>query len=125
MSYSTNAKLTQMTGTTLSSTIQDALILEADYEINSYLYAAGLTPPASDTTLEAASLKLSTALVMTRHRMDGTMPGSLNIGDFSMSDNLDGAISELRNGAKLLIDGYIAKTKAATYRATRIYKVNG
>lgn len=122
--YCTNAKLTQMTGTTLSSTIQDAMILEADYEINGWLYEAGITPPGSDTTLEAASLKLSTALVMTRHRMDGTQPGSLSIGEFSMSDNIDAAITSLREGAKSLVDSYIAKVKTASYRSTRIYKVN-
>jgi hypothetical protein len=125
MTYCTNAKLTQMTGTALSTTIQDALILEADYEINGWLYQAGLTPPASDTTLEVASLKLSTTLVMTRHRMDGTQPGSLSVGEFSMSDNIDAAIASLRDSARQLVDSYIAKVKTASYRSTRVYKVNG
>lgn len=125
MAYSTNAELTALTGTALSTTIQDAIIAQADREIDAMLYEAGLTPPASDTMLKGASLDMSIAGVMTRHRMDGTQPSSLTVGGVSSSDNIDAAIRELRAKAVGSVNAYISKTKAAARLSSRIYKVNG
>jgi hypothetical protein len=125
MSYCLYVEVASLTGTELAAATLDEIIAQADNEIDAQLYAAGLSPPGADSMLKAASLKLSTVGVMTRHRMDGTQPGSLSIGEFSMGDNIDAAIASLRDGAKQLVDNYIAKAKTATYRSTRIYKVNG
>lgn len=125
MAYTTNAKLTLLTGTALSTTIQDAILAQADREIDAKLYEAGLTPPGSDATLEAASLDLGIAGVFTRHRMDGTQPDSLRVGEVSSSDDIDAAITELKDRAMRLVDAYIAKAQAATRLSSRIYKVNG
>jgi hypothetical protein len=124
MAYSTNAELTLLTGTALSTTIQDAIIAQADREIDARLYEAGLTPPGSDAMLKAASLDLSIAGVMTRARMDGTQPGSLSVGEMTSSDNIDAAIAELKAKASVIIDAYVRKATAALRQSSRIYKVN-
>jgi len=124
MAYCIYPELVNLTGSELTVNELDEIIVQADSEIDACLYEAGLTPPGSDSILKAASLKLSIAGVVTRHRMDGTQPGSLSIGGLSLSDNLDGAITELRNGAKSLIDAYIRKATAALRQSSRIYKVN-
>jgi len=124
MPYCIYPELVNLTGSELTVKELDEIIVQADSEIDACLYEAGLTPPGSDSILKAASLKLSIAGVVTRHRMDGTQPSSLSIGGLSLSDNLDGAITELRNGAKSLIDAYIRKATAALRQSSRIYKVN-
>ena len=124
MAYCIYPELVNLTGSELTVNELNEIIVQADSEIDGLLYAAGLTPPSSDSILKAASLKLSIAGVVTRHRMDGTQPSSLSIGGLSLSDNLDGAITELRNGAKSLIDAYIRKATAALRQSSRIYKVN-
>lgn len=124
MAYCIYPELVNLTGSELTVNELDEIIVQADSEIDACLYEAGLTPPGSDSILKAASLKLSIAGVVTRHRMDGTQPSSLSIGGLSLSDNLDGAITELRNGAKSLIDAYIRKATAALRQSSRIYKVN-
>ena len=124
MPYCIYPELVNLTGSELTVNELNEIIVQADSEIDGLLYAAGLTPPGSDSILKAASLKLSIAGVVTRHRMDGTQPSSLSIGGLSLSDNLDGAITELRNGAKSLIDAYIRKATAALRQSSRIYKVN-
>lgn len=69
MAYSTHAELTALTGTSLLAASQDAIIAQADREINAKLYAAGLTPPSSDDILKAASLNLAHVGVITQNRM--------------------------------------------------------
>lgn len=121
MAYCTNADLTLLTGTTLSTTVQDAIILQADNEINGLIYAAGLTPPGADNTLKAASLKLSSAGVMTRARMDGSRPSTLTVGEYTSSDNIDQSITELRTAALVLVDSYIVRINAATRQIGRAH----
>ena len=124
MAYCTNAELTALTGTSLSTDIQGAIIAQADREINARLALAGLSASASDDTLKAASLNLSIAGVMTRLRADGSKPSSLKVGDISMGDNIDAAITELKTRADESITAYIRSN--GTYSRDRWYirKVN-
>jgi hypothetical protein len=125
VSYCAYTDIQNVTGSALSQTILEAIIAQADREINARLYEAGLTPPSSDTLLMAASVDLSVAGVMTRHRMDGTQPSSKSVGEASESDTLDGAIAKLRESADRAVSAYIAKAQAAVRLSSRIHKVNG
>lgn len=125
MPYCIYPELVNLTGSELTVNELDEIIVQADSEIDACLYEAGLTPPGSDSILKAASLKLSIAGVVTRHRMDGTQPPQLNLSGILSADySMDTAIQELRNGARLLIVAYIRKATAALRQSSRIYKVN-
>lgn len=125
MAYCIYLELKNLTGTELATDILDDIIAQADNEINSTLLASGISPPGANNMLKAASLKLSMIGVMTRHRMDGTQPGSLSLGDITLSDDINGAIAQLRSEARILINNYIVSNNASTRRAERVYKVNG
>lgn len=108
MAYCTNAELTLLTGTTLSTAIQDGIIAQADREIDARLQASGVTPPTSDDSLKAASLNLGKAGIMTHNRMTRTQTKSTKIGDITIQDDLDAAIKALTEKAWLSVDAYIA-----------------
>lgn len=108
MAYCTNAELTLLTGTTLSTSIQDAIIDQADREIKAYLKADGLTPPAADDDLKAASLDLSKIGIITHNRMTGTQTKSVKVGDITIQDDPDAAIASLSAKAWRIVDAYIA-----------------
>jgi len=114
MAYCTNAELTLLTGTTLSIAIQDAIIAQADREINSRLRAEGLTPPASDDDLKAASLNMSKVGIITYNRMTGAQTKSVKIGDITIQDDLDTAIEALTESAWDSVDAYIATQGSAS-----------
>jgi hypothetical protein len=107
MAYCTNAELTLLTGTTLSTAIQDAIIDQADREIKAYIKAEGLTPPAADDDLKAASINLSKVGIITHNRMTGTQPKSAKVGDITIQDDLDKAIEALTTKAWQSVDAYI------------------
>lgn len=111
MAYCTYTELTALTGTTLSQTIQEAIIAQADREIDGILAKEDVSGVASGL-IKSASLELSIAGVITRHRMDGTMPSSLTEGGFTMSDSLDAAISQHRTLAYKMIQDYIDENKS-------------
>lgn len=108
MAYCTDLELTLLTGTTLSVAIQGAIIDQADREIRAYIEAAGITPPASDDALKAASLNLSKVEIITHNRMTGTQTKSAKVGDITIQDDLDTAIKELTTKAWASVDAYIA-----------------
>ena len=58
MAYCTHTELTLLSGTSLSTAIQDAIIAQSDREIKARIQKAGLTPPASDDYLKTAAMKL-------------------------------------------------------------------
>jgi len=112
MAYCTNAELTLLTGTTLSTAIQDAIIDQADREIKARVQAEGLTPPASDDMLKFASLDLSKAGIITHNRMTGTQTKSVKVGDIAIQDDIDVAIASLQERAWRTVDAYIAVNSA-------------
>lgn len=114
MAYCTNAELTLLTGTTLSTAIQTAIIDQADREIKAYIKAEGLTPPASDDDLKAASINLSKVGIITHNRMTGTQPKSAKVGDITIQDDLDKAIEALTAKAWQSVDAYIATGKSSS-----------
>ena len=82
------------------------LIEASDRQIKAKLARLEVGAPTSDDKLKEASLHLTTAMLLTRYRMDGTKPSSLSLGSFSMSDNVDLAIKELKDYAWELVDSY-------------------
>ena len=125
MVYCTNTELTALTGTSLSTDIQDAIIAQADREINARIRRAGLSTPASDDTLKAASLNISKAGIITHDRMSGAKTSSIKVGDISMSDNLDAAISSLYTKAWESVDSYIKSNGVYSRDRWYLKKVNG
>ena len=125
MAYCTNTELTSLTGTSLSTDIQDAIIAQADREINARIARADLTAPASDDILKAASLNISKAGIITHDRMSGAKTSSIKVGDISMSDNLDAAISSLYAKAWESVDSYIKSNGVHSRNRWYLKKVNG
>jgi len=120
MTYCTSTELGYITGSDLSSTILWQIITLADLEIDAVLRANGIQS-ANTNDLKAASLKLSTAGVVTRHRMDGTMPKRTKIGDLELESEPSQAIERLRADAYEILRGIVAASRS--YRNI-IRKVN-
>jgi len=119
MAYCTNAELTAITGTTLATATQDAIIAQSDRDIKARIGAAGLTPPATDDDLKAASLNLSTAGLITYNRMNTeltrrTQTKSVKFGDVTIADDPDEAIKALTDKAWLSVDAYITSEGGAS-----------
>lgn len=106
MAYCAYTDIQNTTGTTLSQTIIEAVIAQADREIDGLLSKAGLSGGGTGL-IKAASIEFSIAGIITRHRMDGTMPSSITLGGLSMSDNLDALISLHRANGMRFVQDYI------------------
>ena len=114
MAYCTNAELTLLTGTTLATSIQAAIIAHADRDIDARISAAGLTPPTSDDMLKFASLDLSKVGIITHNRMTGAQTKSVKVGDITIQDDIDVAIASLQAQAWRAVDAYIAINTSAS-----------
>jgi len=124
MAYCTSTELTALTGTSLSSSVQDSIIAQADREIKAKLSLAGVSAPTSDDTLKSASLNLSIAGVLIRQMNDGTKPAQFKVGDISVSDNIQKAIEQHTNKAWDLVDMYIETHGSYEQYRWYIRKVN-
>jgi hypothetical protein len=129
MAYCTNAELSGITDTTLSTTTLDAIIAQADRRIKARIQKEGITPPASDDMLKAASLDLSQAGIITHNRLkedltDRNMAKSVKFGETTIQDDPDKAIEALTTLAWESVDAYIetqeetATTSVPTPRST-------
>lgn len=118
MAYSTSAELRNVTGVTsgdYDDTVLTALISYADAEIDAKLSLAGVS--GSGPAIRSASLKLSTAWLLTRMRIDGTKMKNLVLDKLVMGDDIDEAIKNLKLEADILISSYIkASTQYPKYR---------
>ena len=108
MSNCTTAELVSATGSTYDTPTLQALIDRADRQINAKLVANRMS--GSGDAIKEASLDLSISMLLTRMRMDGTKPASLNLGSTSMSDNIDEAIKQLEARAWQLVNEFIEYT---------------
>lgn len=109
MAYCTNAELTLITGTTLSTSIQDAIIAHSDRRIKIRIKTASLIPPASDDDLKTASLELSYAWIIRWNQTNGVQTKSVKVGDITIQDDPEAAIALLTDSAWESVDGYIAQ----------------
>ena len=125
MSYCTTAELVNLTGSGLSSTILQAIIDDADREINAYLAPHGLAGSANDAC-KTASLKLSRAGLMQYHRLSGIQPKSVSIGDTTSQDDPDVAIKALRAEAFDLLNQWVStQLPVSTTYTSRVRRVRG
>jgi len=125
MSYCTTAELVNLTGSGLSSTILQAIIDDADREINSYLLPHGLSGSSNDS-VKTASLKLSRAGLMQYHRLSGIQPKSVSIGDTTSQDDPDVAIKALRAEAFDLLNQWVStQLSVSTTYTSRVRRVRG
>ena len=122
--YCSADELTNLTGTSLSTTIKNAIIDQSDREIRARILIAGLSAPASDETLKAASLNISKAGIITYDRMSGAKTSSIKVGDISMSDNLDAIVAELYGKAWTSVDSYIRTNGTHSRDRWYLRKVN-
>ena len=123
MAYCTNAELSGVTDTTLSTATLDAIIAQADRRIKARIQKGGITPPASDDMLKAASLDLSQAGIITYNRLkedltDRNMTKTVKFGETTIQDDPDKAIEALTELAWGSVDAYIeVQTGAAEAKA--------
>ena len=94
------------TGSAYTTAELQAFIDRADRQINAKLNAARVS--GSGNAIKEASLCLSTAMLLTRMRMDGSKPASLSVNGLSMSDNIDQAIKTYESRAWELVNEHIA-----------------
>lgn len=121
MSYCSTADLVNISGSTASSTVLQAIIDDGDREIDAYLAPHGLA--GTDTGApKSASLKLAQAGLLVYNRMSGSSPPVYSSGDYSQSDTVDllGIAKHLRDSAFALLDKYIEDKTTITY----LLKVN-
>jgi hypothetical protein len=112
--YVTVDEMVSATGTTMERIPLARMCERVGRHISSRLSRAGLSNSYSDDALRTAALDLAVVDLLTRYRMDGTKPPSLTLGQFSMSDNIDGAIEGLKEEAASLIQDHIKRNR--TYR---------
>lgn len=104
--YCTVTDLQNLTGSKLDAGVLQAIIDDACREVDVYLgqfSLGGNNGPAC----KSATIKFATAGLITRMRMDGTKGTSRSIGDYTLSDDPDGAIEALKIQAFALLDQYV------------------
>lgn len=114
MAYCSSAELTLLTGATLSTAIQDAIIAQADRKIKTRIKTANLTPPTSDDDLKTASLDLSYAGLIRWNQTNGVQTKSVKVGDITIQDDPEAAITLLTDSAWESVDGYIAQNSSVS-----------
>ncbi len=124
MAYCTNGELTLLTGTSLSTAVQDGIIDQADREINGRLSLMGISAPAANDTLKAASLNLSIIAVWT-HPDTSDVTTGVKLGDISITKADIGAeVSKLAQRAWQNVNDYIMQNGADDPYRYYIRKVN-
>ncbi len=120
MSYCTTTDLVNLTGSTRTTIQLQAIIDQADREINTLLKARGQTGMACED-LKMISLNLSKAGLLDMGLQDGTFQSSS--GDFSSSVDVTRAVESLRNAAFALLNEYIEGNTIAAGAKTRVSRV--
>jgi len=121
LSYATTAELISITGSSLQTSILQALLDEADRQIKSRLASAEVSAPDTDDKLKSACLALGKASILDRMRMDGS---HVSDPQYSWSAaELNDAIKHLRDEAWEFVDSYILTSQTQRYK-WNIRKVN-
>jgi hypothetical protein len=118
--YCAYTDLQYLTGSTLSQTILEAIITQAESKLDGMFKQANVTGVAGNATCQAAALELSIAGLLTRGRMDGTKPASIHMGDLSMSDDIDAAIAYHMGEAKRLVELYVTQVNGIAEVASSV-----
>ena len=110
MAYCTNEKLTSLTGTSLSTAVQDAIIDQSDRKINAKLRTEGLTPPDADDDLKAASLDLSYVAVLT-HPTNPDSVTHVQLETIDVTRAWEARLADHTKSAWASVDAYVARLK--------------
>lgn len=123
MSFCTTTELVNVTGSTRSSTILQAIIDEADRQVTAYLRARGVGASSVDET-KSASLALSQAGLLLFGLQEGSFQASS--GDFSSSVNVSTSVKALEMRAFEILDDYISRQISLTVpRKSYMMKAGG
>lgn len=115
MRYVTVEEFASFSGSTSPRITLATVIESASAEITERLKYAGLSG-GGGPTIKNVCMKLATADLITRYRMDGSKPESLTIGVISMKDGIDAASMTLRTDAYALLEKYIIDNGQSKYR---------
>jgi hypothetical protein len=112
--YSSSSDIVNLTGTDLDTATVEALIAEADREIDAILDREGLSVPSPTPDLvKLASQYLASALVLRRSRADGSHPDSARIGDYGEQTRIGDVIAEFESRGREALREYIRRYKSA------------
>ena len=123
MAYCTNQDVVDQTGTSLDTVIIDRLITRADAKIVEICAAQGLGVPDAADVIDA-SVAFTSALVIRRHMVDGTLPEQYKAGNMSEKHNPAKVISLFEQDAREIMRLYIRDT-VGSFRAFRIVGRDG
>ena len=107
-SYITAAEIVTYTGTILTTAEIDAMIDDAEDEVEETLDVLGATPSTSNALLKAAVRSLVLISILQRYRMDGTKPKTLTVGSTTLSDDVDANIEFLEGAAQRKMDTFVS-----------------
>lgn len=118
--YCAYTDLQALTGSGLSQAILEAIITQAEAKLEGMFTEANVTGLAGNARCQAAALELSIAGLLTRGRMDGTKPASIHMGDLSMSDDIDAAITYHTAEARRLVGLYALEVNGIAEAASEV-----
>ena len=127
MSYCSNQDVTDITGSSLSTTIIDRIIAGSDRLINRHLVQGGLTANPSPTPddLMDASIHLSAATVLNRHMVDGTLPAEFTAERLKEKIDASTVIKNYNAIAMQAIEIYIQNNSDSDLAIVRIVGKSG
>ena len=128
MTYASTSDLVNVTGSAESSTVLQAILTDAEREVNAYLKARGVTASSNDATI-SAELKLGHAGLLMYALQSGKAilaSGEMVSGvDQAAAWNIPSATRMLREQAFEILDNYVAvQSSLNTPRARFLMKVN-
>lgn len=118
MAYCTSQDVIDQTGTSLDVAIINRLITRADAKIVDICAGRGLGAPAAADVIDA-SIAFTSALVIRRHMVDGTLPEQYKAGNMSEKNNPAKVISLFEEDAREIMRLYV-RDKVDSFRAFRV-----
>ena len=110
MAYCTAQDIQDQTGTGLSTVIIDRFIARSDAKIASRCAAKGLSAPADADAIDI-SILLTSAQVIRRHMVDGTLPEKYTVGGVSETSAAAKVVKMYETEAYELLDKYFDESR--------------
>lgn len=122
--YCSVDELRNYTGSSVQRLVLASCIENATHEINERLLAMGISGAGGSGVVKVVCMKLASAMLLDRYRMDGTKPEMIQIGEISMKDGVDNAIGLLRNEVNDLLTKY-ARNHGQYHKGRYFVRVTG
>lgn len=110
MAYCTAQDIQDQTGTGLSTVIIDRFITRSDAKIVSRCAAKGLSAPADADAMDI-SILLTSAQVIRRHMVDGTLPDKYRFGEVSGGMSPAKVVAMFETEASKLLAAYFEESR--------------